>query len=246
MTESNNPGKPAIEPNNPLESSKSAWGISISGGEDDIDIFLSDRASFNLKLGGWFFGILFLFTMFLSLYICFGNPEKNSFTGILQASERFDLRFPVSSPKDRVMVEEIMINEGSLVASGQSLVRFDSGTGSSSFLRAPINGVVESVIVSPSQGTDAGSIACRLAGTRSFSFLVKAPETSLDKLSLKKTCRLQFNAYPELDFSGIIETIGEKGEYNETLGYSLFPVSVKVDNPNQLLRIGMSGSATLN
>ncbi|MBF0502220.1 MAG: hypothetical protein HQM09_18915 [Candidatus Riflebacteria bacterium] len=75
-------------------------------------------------------------------------------------------------------------------------------------------------------------------------FSGKVPEAISVKLTPGTPCRIALTAYPERIFSGTLESIGEKGEYDLSLGYSLFPVTIRVENPDRLLRIGMSGSAT--
>lgn len=229
--------------NNPVRNTlNSVWGILINSGEGDIDISVTDNARRLLIWGGWLFGLLFVAAMILSGYLCFAYDENNTFAGVLRAREDLVVRFSAFGAGGSVRVEEVLVMEGEMVASGQPLVRYTLGIASPSVLRAPMPGVVESLQVTPMQETGLGSVACRLVGTKAFTFSGKVPESWLSKLSPGHTCRLQFNAFPERPFSGRLETIGAKGDYDAALGYSLFPVSLHVDNPDQSLRIGMSGS----
>lgn len=227
----------------PLPESHSVWGISISAGESDIDISVSNRAWGILKLGSRFFGILFVITMCLSVFLCFFSDNPNHCSGVLHASQWVDLRLPDSSEPGALQIEEVLVAEGSVVASGQALIRYASETGPSSSLIAPRAGIVEMLSLRPFQQVPSKSPACRLAGLQTLTFHGKVPESSLEKISPGKSCRLNLNAFPDRSFSGIIEEIGGKGEFDPTHGYSFFPIRIRVANPDQCLRIGMSGNA---
>jgi len=69
--------------------------------------------------------------------------------------------------------------------------------------------------------------------------LCDLPENQLSKISKGNQCQLNFNSYPNEDFNGRIESIGDVVDFTTRM----VKVRIAITNPNEKLKAGMFGTA---
>ena len=112
-------------------------------------------------------------------------------------------------------------------------------------VRAPAAGVVlsrnvevGSVIQSASQNVSGGSVLLRMADLDTVQVRTLVDETDIGKLSAGLTVTITVDAYPGRDFMGSVLKI--EPEALEQQNVVMFPVLVRIENQEGLLRSGMS------
>jgi cobalt-zinc-cadmium efflux system membrane fusion protein len=117
----------------------------------------------------------------------------------------------------------------------------DGATSSSFVLRAPVSGSVIERAAVLGQLLDPASPAFRIGGLSTLWLTVHAFERDAVRIRQGVEARLAFPALPGQDFDGKVTVVGRHVERESRT----VPVRIDVQNRNNLLRPGMSATATL-
>lgn len=116
-------------------------------------------------------------------------------------------------------------------------------------LIAPINGIVlsrdtdEGTTVTPISSAAGGTVIMVLADVRAMLFKGDVDEVDIGKIRENTPVRIHVESYPDRTFSGKMKRISPLGR--ETNNLVNFTIEVGVDDPEKLLRVGMSADAEL-
>lgn len=136
-------------------------------------------------------------------------------------------------------VAELDAARATLEATG--LAREHDGPADTAVLRSPIAGTVIDRQAVQGQMAEPATALFRVADLSRLWLIVHAFERDAVRLPLGGTARVTFAALPGRTFSGIVTLIGKQVEVSSRT----IPVRIEVDNPDELLRPGMSASAWL-
>jgi multidrug efflux pump subunit AcrA (membrane-fusion protein) len=112
-------------------------------------------------------------------------------------------------------------------------------------LKAPFDGLVTAVAVSPGQSVEPHATVVRFAGNDGLTVIATASETEVSELSADEQVSVTFPNIPNLASTGTIVDIGGVGTIADGGKTTTYPVRVDLaDTPSQL-KIGMSAIVSL-
>jgi HlyD family secretion protein len=121
----------------------------------------------------------------------------------------------------------------------QAQIDLDNNT-----LVAPFDGTVASVTGNPGESATSGTTGfISLVDPREVRVDVTVDETDVAKVAVGKTANITFDALPGRPFRGKVISISPNGTL--TQGVVNYPVSISIDNRNQVLPGGLTASATI-
>jgi HlyD family secretion protein len=121
----------------------------------------------------------------------------------------------------------------------QAQIDMDNNT-----LAAPFDGTVASVTGNPGESAPAGTTGfITLVDPGQVRVDVTVDETDVAKIAVGKTANITFDALPGRPFRGKVISISPNGTL--TQGVVNYPVSLSIDNRNQVLPGGLTASATI-
>jgi HlyD family secretion protein len=121
----------------------------------------------------------------------------------------------------------------------QAQIDLDNNT-----LVAPFDGTVASVTGNAGESAPAGTTGfITLVDPREVRVDVTVDETDVAKVAVGKTANITFDALPGRPFRGKVISISPNGTL--TQGVVNYPVSINIDNRNQVLPGGLTASATI-
>ena len=107
-------------------------------------------------------------------------------------------------------------------------------------LKAPFDGIVESINVEVGQAVGAGIPAVTLVDLSSLEVRTDLVEVDVVKVEEGQRVRITFDALPDRVYRGLVRRIGYVG--NTAQGVVLFPVVVSLENPDRDVRVGMTAN----
>jgi len=166
------------------------------------------------------------------------------------------------------VVEEVLVREGSLVKEGELLFKFekdaleialesqlialekararlDSAIKDRDALKiiSPIGGVVVDLNVEVGDRLSKGDQVAVIADLDLMEVVINVDELEIAKLQLGQQVQVSVDALPNDVFNGIVSDISLEGTAKD--GITTYPVTVKVNNPKQSIRSGMTASASI-
>jgi multidrug resistance efflux pump len=116
-------------------------------------------------------------------------------------------------------------------------------------VRAAEPAIVEVVAVRKGDLVTANQPIIRVLRAKDMWVKIFVPETELGKLRLHQKVEVQIDAYPGRQFQGEVFQIGTISEFTprnvqsvEERHYQLFPVKIRVDDPEGVFRAGMAAT----
>jgi multidrug efflux pump subunit AcrA (membrane-fusion protein) len=107
----------------------------------------------------------------------------------------------------------------------------------------------QTVIESPIEGTvtqvNNGSMVISIARTDTVKAKISVPEKEISEVSVGDEVKMKARSYPGLTYSGVVVKIDPIAIENDR-GQSMIAVTALVDNPEGLLKSGMTGKAKIN
>jgi HlyD family secretion protein len=121
----------------------------------------------------------------------------------------------------------------------QAQIDLDNNT-----LVAPFGGVVAAISGNPGESAPSGTTGfISLVDPREVRVDVTIDETDVAKITVGKSARITFDALPGRNFNGKVTSIAPSGTV--TQGVVSYPMSISIDNRNQILPAGLTASATV-
>ena len=112
-------------------------------------------------------------------------------------------------------------------------------------LRAPLNGTIiqknvelGTVISSPTQDVGGGTLLFRMANLDTVQIRTLVDETDIGKVQPGLAATITVDAYPNRPFQGTVLKIEPQATVQQNV--TMFPVLVRLANPEQLLKLGMN------
>ena len=119
-------------------------------------------------------------------------------------------------------------------------------------LTAPADGIVETVSIRPGDLVPANQIVVTLLESSQLWVKVYVPETDLSRLKIGQSADVTVDAVSSQPFAGHIQEIASEAEFlprnvqtRDDRQHEVFGVKVAVDNPNGVLKSGMSATVRL-
>lgn len=119
-------------------------------------------------------------------------------------------------------------------------------------LDAPADGVIETVSVRAGDLVPAGRIVLTMLEPSQLWVRIFIPETELGRVKLGQAARVEVDSFRERDFSGHVRQIGSEAEFlprnvqtRDDRQHQVFGAKVYVDNPDGVLKSGMSATVQL-
>lgn len=118
-------------------------------------------------------------------------------------------------------------------------------------IRAPITGVILSrsveagqVISSAISGLNQGTLLMTMADLAKIQVKAKVDETDIPRVKKGQEARIEFDAFPEVEFKGVVASIWPQAAGNENI--SSFPVEIEItDARKSWLKPGMQASVDI-
>ncbi|MFP4474296.1 MAG: efflux RND transporter periplasmic adaptor subunit [Desulfatibacillaceae bacterium] len=107
------------------------------------------------------------------------------------------------------------------------------------FLKSPVSGIVNSLMVDEGEFVRRGSVAAEVVNVDRIIVNVNVPELDVRWLSVGDRVDVVVDAYPNRGFTGIVDFIAYKADP----ATKTFPVKVLIDNPDHVIRPGMIARA---
>lgn len=137
---------------------------------------------------------------------------------------------------------EVSAARAELVALGGGSQELISGQGAPSFgVRSPIEGTVIERNARTGQMADPSQTLFRIGNLRSLWLIVHAFERDAVRIQNGAEARVTFAAFPGREFSARVGYVGQQVEASSRT----IPVRLELDNPEGLLRPGMSATASI-
>ncbi len=118
-------------------------------------------------------------------------------------------------------------------------------------VRAPVSGVileraveVGSVIASASRDVGGGAVLLRMAALDTVRVRALVDETDIGPIKPGTPVTMQVAAFPNRPFTGQVERIAAEGVTEQNV--TMFPVLVRIPNPESLLRPGMNAEVVIH
>lgn len=119
-------------------------------------------------------------------------------------------------------------------------------------LDAPADGVIETVSVRAGDLVPAGRIVLTMLEPSQLWVRIYIPETELGRVKLGQAARVEVDSFRGRDFSGHVRQIGSEAEFlprnvqtRDDRQHQVFGAKVYVDNPDGVLKSGMSATVQL-
>jgi HlyD family secretion protein len=158
-------------------------------------------------------------------------------SGIAGALATLATKSGTTRPTD-VALQQEAVHQAELAVQ-QAQIDVDNNT-----LLAPFDGVVSSVTGNPGEMAPSGTTGfITLVDPREIRVDVTVDETDVAKVAVGKTARITFDAVAGRTFNGKVISIAPSGTI--TQGVVNYPVSIAIDNRNQVLPAGLTASATV-
>ncbi|MCC5613142.1 efflux RND transporter periplasmic adaptor subunit [Nostoc sp. CHAB 5834] len=106
---------------------------------------------------------------------------------------------------------------------------------SDALIKAPIGGTIIEKPIERGMYIAPGTPLATITDVSSIKVTISVPETELSEWSVGRVVPVEFETYPGVSFRGTVHHIGLKG--GEA---GKFPVEIRVANPQQTLRVGMT------
>ncbi len=90
-----------------------------------------------------------------------------------------------------------------------------------------------------------GEEICRVADTRELVLRIQLPEQEIGDVRIGHQARLRTRSFPDRVFYGIVSKIGSESERDEH-GQTTYRVELAIENPEGLLRPGMTAFARID
>jgi HlyD family secretion protein len=114
-------------------------------------------------------------------------------------------------------------------------------------LSAPADAVVQAISVRPGDLVPAGRVVMTMLEATQLWVKIYVPETQLGSVSIGQKATVQVNSLPGRPFAGHVEQISSQAEFlprnvqsEDDRQHQVFAVKVRVNNPEGLLKSGMS------
>jgi RND family efflux transporter MFP subunit len=111
-----------------------------------------------------------------------------------------------------------------------------------SVIRAPYDGTILARLANPGETISPGNPVLKVANLERMSAELGVPEKLVGSIQIGKEIPLRVPALDALSFTGRISEVGVAAKE----GARLFKVLMKLDNPNHLLKSGMTASVVLS
>jgi membrane fusion protein, multidrug efflux system len=112
---------------------------------------------------------------------------------------------------------------------------------SRSFIKAPFDGVVDTIYLKQAEFADKGQPLVRIVQVGQVKLKVGIPERDIHYFDAGDSVEIQFDGLPGLPFAGCIERIATTADMNT----HTFTTEIVLDNPEGILRPGMIARASL-
>ncbi|MGQ9518364.1 MAG: HlyD family secretion protein, partial [Anaerolineae bacterium] len=119
-------------------------------------------------------------------------------------------------------------------------------------LRAPIAGIVSSVVVHKGESALAGAVLMTISDLAHVRLTIYVPEAELGRVYLGQPAEVRVDAYPGRVFAGRVTYIAAQAEFTprsvqtkEERVNMVFAVKIALENPEGILKPGMPADAVL-
>jgi len=110
-------------------------------------------------------------------------------------------------------------------------------------ITAPFSGVLTQVANQPGDQVSAGDLAFRLDDLSHIMADVQVSEIDIDQIQVGGTVALKFDSIPSKVYQGVVREVPLVGEVSQ--GVANFDVLVELTNPDELVKPGLTASATI-
>lgn len=109
---------------------------------------------------------------------------------------------------------------------------------------APFKGTITKWLINKGDFVNIGTPICQFQDLDDIRLQLSVNELDLPKISSKSQVSIIFDAYPDKQYKGKIAWISQ-ASVTSSDGLEVFPVEVSFENPNRLIKPGMSGDAKI-
>jgi len=118
-------------------------------------------------------------------------------------------------------------------------------------VKASANGIVLTRVAEPGETVTSGSPVLVMGNLADLTITVYIPENRFGEISIGETASVAFDSYPNQEFKATVSYISNQAEFTprniQTVDgrkTTVFAVKLKLDDPNNNLKLGMPGDVT--